>query len=225
MQPQTLTGGEQTAAAPLPPSNLHATAAVYDTHQEAEKAVRSLQQAGFDMKKLSIVGKEYVGALAGTVVEGGLSAFGVGLFSIGIPQDSVLEYEAQVRAGKFVVIAHGTTEEVRDIAAALRASNHHGLRNYARSGSALIEGDRRADYVRRDTILKLLSDQEAASVSTAETAAGLAASEQYLDLQQLDHGVQFADEAALPMGRVLPRNAVSDETWNRIVAQLAPASA
>ena len=33
--------------------------AVYDTHQEAEAAVKELQRGGFDMKKLSVVGKDY----------------------------------------------------------------------------------------------------------------------------------------------------------------------
>jgi len=37
----------------------HAVVAVYDTHLEAEDAVRSLEAAGFNMKKLSIVGKDY----------------------------------------------------------------------------------------------------------------------------------------------------------------------
>ena len=36
-----------------------ALAGVYNTHTEAEAAVRELQKAGFDMKKLSIVGKDY----------------------------------------------------------------------------------------------------------------------------------------------------------------------
>ena len=33
--------------------------AVYTGHENAEEAVRELQRAGFDMKKLSIVGKDY----------------------------------------------------------------------------------------------------------------------------------------------------------------------
>ena len=33
--------------------------AVYESHNEAEKAVKELQKSGFDMKKLSIVGKDY----------------------------------------------------------------------------------------------------------------------------------------------------------------------
>jgi uncharacterized membrane protein len=33
--------------------------AIFDTHGEAENAVKELQKSGFDMKKLSIVGKDY----------------------------------------------------------------------------------------------------------------------------------------------------------------------
>src|ERR1700683_2805076 len=33
--------------------------AVYDSHSEAEQAVRTLEKSGFDMQKLSIVGKDY----------------------------------------------------------------------------------------------------------------------------------------------------------------------
>lgn len=33
--------------------------AVYDIHTQAETAVKALQRAGFDMKKISIIGKDY----------------------------------------------------------------------------------------------------------------------------------------------------------------------
>lgn len=33
--------------------------AVFDWHEDAETAIRELQRAGFDMKKLSIVGRDY----------------------------------------------------------------------------------------------------------------------------------------------------------------------
>jgi uncharacterized membrane protein len=33
--------------------------AVYDTHSQAETAVRTLQRAGFEMRKISIVGRDY----------------------------------------------------------------------------------------------------------------------------------------------------------------------
>jgi len=143
--------------------------AIFKSHVEVDEAVKHLQQAGFDMKKLSVVGREYhtdehvvgyynagdrmkywgklgafwgglwgflfgaaffwvpgigpiavagplaswiVGALEGAVVTGGLSALGAGLFSIGIPKDSIVKYETAIKAGKFVLIAHGTADEV-----------------------------------------------------------------------------------------------------------------
>ena len=53
-----------------------------------------------------------VGALEGAVVVGGLSAIGAALYSIGIPKDSILKYETALKAGKYVIVAHGTADEV-----------------------------------------------------------------------------------------------------------------
>lgn len=53
-----------------------------------------------------------VGALEGAVVFGGLSALGAGLFSVGIPKDSVLEYELAIKTDKFLLIVNGTASEV-----------------------------------------------------------------------------------------------------------------
>jgi hypothetical protein len=146
----------------------NAVVAIYASHTQAEAAVKELQESGFDMKKLSIVGRDYhtdenvvgyynagdrmkcwgktgafwggiwgllfgsafffvpgigpllvagplvtwiVGALEGAALVGGLSALGAGLYSLGIPKDSVLQYETAVRTGKFVLIAHGTDIE------------------------------------------------------------------------------------------------------------------
>ena len=146
-----------------------AMVAIYNTHTEAESAIKELQRSGFDIKKLSIVGKEYhseehvigyynagdrmkywgkmgafwggiwglllgaaffaipgvgpvliagplvswiVGALEGAVVVGGLSAIGAGLYSIGIPKDSVLKYETAIKSDRFLLLAHGTAGEV-----------------------------------------------------------------------------------------------------------------
>ena len=52
-----------------------------------------------------------VGALEGAVVVGGLSALGAGLYSIGIPKDSVIKYETAIKAGKFLIVAHGSADE------------------------------------------------------------------------------------------------------------------
>jgi hypothetical protein len=40
-------------------TNPHSSFYVFDTHALAEEAIRTLGQAGFDMKKLSLVGKGY----------------------------------------------------------------------------------------------------------------------------------------------------------------------
>jgi hypothetical protein len=142
--------------------------ATYSSHAEAETAVKELQQSGFDMKKLSIVGRDYhtdeqvvgyynagdrmkywgklgtfwggiwgilfgsaffwvpglgpllvagplvawiIGAIEGAAVVGGVSALGAGLFSLGIPKDSIVRYETAIRSGRFVLIAHGTAED------------------------------------------------------------------------------------------------------------------
>ena len=61
-----------------------------------------------------------VGALEGAVVVGGVSAVGAGLFSIGIPKDSVIKYETQIKADRFVVVCHGTTEDVEKAGAFCR---------------------------------------------------------------------------------------------------------
>ena len=143
--------------------------AIYDTHIKAEEAVKELQRSGFDMRKMSIVGKDYhtdehvvgyyntgdrmkywgklgafwgglwgmlfgaaffaipgigpilvagplvawiIGGLEGAVVVGGLSALGAGLYSIGIPKDSVVKYETALKSDKFILLAHGTVVEV-----------------------------------------------------------------------------------------------------------------
>src|SRR5580700_7544404 len=149
-------------------NNNSAVVAIYNSHIEAEAAVKELQNGGFDMKKLSIVGRDYhtdenvvgyynagdrmkywgkagafwggiwgllfgsafffvpgvgpllvagplvgwiVGALEGAVVVGSLSAVGAGLYSLGIPKDSLVQYETAIKIGKYVVIAHGSAGE------------------------------------------------------------------------------------------------------------------
>jgi hypothetical protein len=72
-----------------------------------------------------------VGALEGAAVVGGLSALGAGLYSIGIPQDSIIEYETQLKAGKFVVIAHGSPAEVSHAQTALAETKHDGVQAHA----------------------------------------------------------------------------------------------
>lgn len=53
-----------------------------------------------------------IGAIDNAVVLGGLSALGAAIYSIGIPKDSVIEYESAVQADHFLVMAHGARDEV-----------------------------------------------------------------------------------------------------------------
>jgi hypothetical protein len=46
------------------------------------------------------------------VVVGGLSALGAALYSIGIPKDSVINYETALTTDKFLVMARGPTAEI-----------------------------------------------------------------------------------------------------------------
>src|ERR1700733_7462782 len=67
-----------------------------------------------------------VGALEGAAIVGGLSAIGAGLIGIGIPKDSVVQYELAIKTDKFVLMVHGTALEVekaRSIIASTRPVN------------------------------------------------------------------------------------------------------
>ena len=71
-----------------------------------------------------------VAALEGAVAVGGLSALGAGLYSLGIPKNSVVQYEASIKAGKFVLVAHGTAAEVAKARDMLKTSGADQIDNY-----------------------------------------------------------------------------------------------
>ena len=53
-----------------------------------------------------------VGALESAAVVGGVSALGAGLYSMGIPKDSIVKYETALKTDQFLLIANGTAAEV-----------------------------------------------------------------------------------------------------------------
>jgi len=53
-----------------------------------------------------------VAALEGAVEVGALGALGAGLYSIGIPKDSIVKYEAALKTDQFLLIVNGTAAEV-----------------------------------------------------------------------------------------------------------------
>ena len=75
----------------------------------------------------------------------------------------------------------------------------------------------KAEYESRNQILTLLSDDEIARVSTAEGEARLADGDEYVDLAAPNNGIRRVHGAMQQtMGKVLPRTAVSGETWAKI---------
>lgn len=143
--------------------------AAYDTHTAAETTVKALSLAGFDMKKLSIIGKGYhteehalgfytvgdrvkswgsvggfwgaiwgllvgpavflipsvgliavagpfglalVAALEGAVVIGGMSALVAALVGLGLSKNRAIKYEADIKADRFLVIVHGSADDI-----------------------------------------------------------------------------------------------------------------
>ena len=64
-----------------------------------------------------------VAALEGAAVVGSLSALGAGLYSLGIPKDSILQYETAVKSGKYLVIAHGSDAETVHAREVLKQTN------------------------------------------------------------------------------------------------------
>jgi hypothetical protein len=150
-------------------SDSNAIIATYQTHEQAEEAVRELDRSGFSMKQLSIVGKGYhseehpvgfytvgdrmkswgglglfwgalwgmllgaaffwvpgIGPLGvagpfvhilvtgaeGAALAGGTSVLGAALMSLGVPKDGVIKYESSLRADKYLLIVHGSKEDV-----------------------------------------------------------------------------------------------------------------
>ncbi len=83
-----------------------------------------------------------ISAIETAVVVGGLSALGAALYSIGIPKDSVIDYETALKADQFLVMAHGTAEEVARAKAVLSTTNpsrldvHEGLHEAPLAGHA-----------------------------------------------------------------------------------------
>jgi hypothetical protein len=80
---------------------------------------------------------------------------------------------------------------------------------------------KRTEYVTRDAILKMLSDDEVARVSMREGGPDLTVGDEYLDLEHLKKGVLHMQATTkITMGEVIPRSAVQDATWTKICTRL-----
>jgi hypothetical protein len=53
-----------------------------------------------------------ISAIDNAAILGGLSALGAAIYSMGVPKDSVIQYESDVKADRFLVMVHGPADEV-----------------------------------------------------------------------------------------------------------------
>ncbi len=82
-----------------------------------------------------------VAALGGAVIGGGLAALGAALTSIGIPENSIVRYQTELKAGSFLLLAHGSAAEVQQAKDSLSATmatrvDSYSIRQPAGSHSA-----------------------------------------------------------------------------------------
>ena len=80
--------------------------------------------------------------------------------------------------------------------------------------------DSRRRAVSREEIQSLLSDAEIARVSRAEGDARLVEGDEYIDLEDVAAGVHQVHATSVRPARALPRSAVSEATWAKIVAAI-----
>jgi hypothetical protein len=71
-----------------------------------------------------------LGALESAVVVGGLSALAGALVSMGIPKDKSIKYEADLKADKYLLIVHGTADEVERARAILAQTSPVSLETH-----------------------------------------------------------------------------------------------
>jgi len=85
--------------------------ATYADHGLAKATVKKLQKAGIDMSKLSIVGKDENKVLEGVAVAEGLNELGAKQYSC-ISRETIPDYEAELKAGRLLLLFHGTADEI-----------------------------------------------------------------------------------------------------------------
>ncbi len=78
--------------------------------------------------------------IEGAVVVGGLSALGGALASIGIPRDTVLQYENALKADGFMILVQGTMEEIEHARSILKTSNAKQVDTHCCNEKSVNEG-------------------------------------------------------------------------------------
>jgi hypothetical protein len=55
---------------------------------------------------------------------GGVNIIAAGLYGLGIPKDSVVQYERAIKAEKFLLVVHGTADELVKAESVLKNIGH-----------------------------------------------------------------------------------------------------
>jgi hypothetical protein len=76
-------------------------------------------------------------ALDGSIVIPDLGALAAALCSIGIPSDSAVKYESTIKAGKYLLIAHGTPEEAESARRMLNTTGAQEISVHVRGQAAM----------------------------------------------------------------------------------------
>lgn len=77
--------------------------------------------------------------------------------------------------------------------------------------------DVKKEAVTREALLALLTDAEVAKVSRAEDDSRVVEGDEYVDLEDPSAGVRQVHANSAGRTNALPRSAVSDATWVKIV--------
>jgi ethanolamine utilization microcompartment shell protein EutL len=72
-----------------------------------------------------------ISVVENAVLVGGLSALGAAIYSVGVPKDSVLQYETALKADNFLVMAHGSPAEAAHAKAILGTTKASSVESYA----------------------------------------------------------------------------------------------
>jgi Heat induced stress protein YflT len=122
---------------------------VYESEESVQTAVTELQKAGFNVKQISVVGKlneseenavtgpAETGAIAGASQSqeapkakvpdaSGSSILMASLNSVGVLKENAQRYEDAVSAGKFLVVAEGSSQDVVKAEQVLREAPRKG---------------------------------------------------------------------------------------------------
>jgi hypothetical protein len=103
--------------------------ATYADHHLARVDIDKLHHAGFDLSKLRLVAQGYPIAVDSVPVLASLGQLDLNLCEC-IPEEDIVDYESELKAGRWILVAHGTPDEIeqaRNIAESTHSPSWDGV--------------------------------------------------------------------------------------------------